>query len=115
MTNECEICFSADGSLLSSPIWLDSTIAHFIQVDIQKSPSYCVELLGIVRKIRSGELASWGGVGNAYNIEVGAEGVVIQEEWTDHPSVARLTLGQFESAVAAWHAHLQSQGVNPDQ
>ena len=115
MTSEREICFGDDGILLSSPIWLDGTIVNFIRTDIQRSPSYCLELLGVIRKIRTGELSSWGGVGNAYDIEIGVEGVVIREEWADHPSVARLSLDQLESTIVAWHAYLQSQGINPDQ
>jgi hypothetical protein len=115
MNNFNELQFDSDGKVTQAPSWATDTLVHFLQVDIQRSPSYCAELLTIISKVRKGDLASWGGVGNAYDLEIGPDGVSLQAEWESDPIEIRLSLAQFETAVASWREYLHKAKVNPDQ
>jgi hypothetical protein len=77
--------------------------AHATSVmDIQQSPDWARDLLAKITDVKSGVLPSWERIGNAYRLQLSAEGALIEDLVGPPGAAQRVPLEEVEAAVTAW-------------
>jgi hypothetical protein len=77
-------------------------LAAFLVMDIQRNPQWARGLAEQIEAVKSGRLSGWERIGNAYRLELTAEGALI-EDLVDEGSPAQMvSLEEFSTAVDAW-------------
>lgn len=82
-------------------------LVAFLVMDIQRTPQWARELADRIEQVKTGKLAVWERIGNAYRLELTDQGALI-EDLADEDSPAQkitpgeITLGETSKAVEAW-------------
>lgn len=77
-------------------------LAAFLQMDIQQSPQWCVDLRVKIHEVKSGTRACWERIGNAYRLQLGTAGAWIEDLVDATSAPQTVSLEEFEAAVNAW-------------
>ena len=85
-------------------------VAAFLVMDIQQSPQWADELAMQVDAVAAGALPKWERIGNAYRLELAADGAVIEDLVDETSEAQRLPLSEFREAVSAWIVKLNRNG-----
>ncbi len=81
-------------------------VVAFLVMDIQQSPQWAEELLKQVDAVASGALPTWERIGNAYRLELSANGALIEDLVDETSPAYRVPLAEFRAAVSAWSERL---------
>jgi len=77
-------------------------VAEFLVLDIQRSPEWTRDLLEKVELVRSGKLAQWERIGNAFCLELSANGATIDDLVDETTPPQTVSLEEFQKAAIAW-------------
>jgi hypothetical protein len=82
-------------------------LASFLQSDVQGDLAYAGELLAEIAAAERGEAPLPRRIGNAFAIEIGADGGVIRNVVLDDAEPERFSLGELREALALWAAAIE--------
>jgi hypothetical protein len=77
-------------------------LVAFLVMDIQHNPQWARELAQRVEAVDSGRLAGWERIGNAYRLELTAEGAWIEDLVDENAPRQMVPLSEFSTALGAW-------------
>jgi hypothetical protein len=77
-------------------------VAAFLVMDIQRSPDWARDLRAKIAAVKTGTLASWERIGNAYRLHLSAEGALIEDLVDSTGAPQHIPLEELEAAVTAW-------------
>lgn len=77
-------------------------LAEFLLMDIQHSPEWAKDLLDKITLIQSGSLKNWERIGNAFGLNLSAEGAKIEDLVDENNPPETVLLEEFHQAVIAW-------------
>ena len=76
----------------------------FLVMDIQRNPQWAGELAERIGAVKSGRLSSWERIGNAYRLELTADGALIEDLVEEDTPAQLIPLTEFSAAIDAWIA-----------
>ena len=79
-------------------------LAAFLVMDIQRNPQWAREIVQRLGAVKSGRLASWERIGNAYRLELTADGALIEDLVEEDTPAQLIPLTEFSAAIDAWIA-----------
>ncbi len=82
-------------------------IAEFLTIDIQQSPEWAQELLDKIEAIQVGTLPKWERNGNAFYLELSADGAAIEDVVDETSPIQTVSLDEFRAAVLAWRERIE--------
>ena len=82
-------------------------VAEFLTIDIQQSPEWTQELLDKIEAIATGKLDRWERNGNAFYLELSADGAAIEDAVDETSSIQTVSLDEFRAAVLAWRERIE--------
>lgn len=88
-------------------------LASFLQSDVQGDLAGARALLAEIAAAERGEAPQPGGIGNAFSIAIGAEGVVIRNAVVEDARPERYDFAELRLAFAAWIAAIERARRNP--
>ena len=77
-------------------------LAAFLMMDIQHNPDWAHELAARIEQVKSGKLAVWERIGNAYRLELTGQRALIEDLVDEDSPAAAVSLEDFGNAVKAW-------------
>ena len=77
-------------------------LVAFLVMDIQRNPEWARELTDRIEQVKSGKLAVWERLGNAYRLELTGKGALIEDLVDEDGPAEEITLEDFSKAVEAW-------------
>ena len=83
-------------------------VGWYLEQDIQSSDVNCEEILQVCDRIANREEQEWGGVGNAHDINIRADGVRIENVYSDTVAPCELTIEEFKEVIRAWKSLVES-------
>lgn len=89
------------------------TLASFLQSDVQGDLAGARALLTEIAAAERGEAPQPGGIGNAFSIAIGADGVLIGNAMIEDARPERYDLAEFGQALAAWIAAIERAHHKP--
>jgi hypothetical protein len=92
--------FQWPGRRVSDPA--HEMLAAFLVMDIQHNIQWARELAQRVEAVGCGRLAVWERIGNAYRLELTAEGVLIEDLVDETAADQTVPLAEFGTALHAW-------------
>jgi uncharacterized protein YacL (UPF0231 family) len=98
-----------DGNPRVEPELSSRLLGHFLTEDIQDSPPTCSEILRVIERISSGEMASWRLVGNAHVLSLSADEVIVESLFDPSARPCRLSLVDFREILRSWLHFLESE------
>ena len=103
-----EIPFHWPGERADDPAHI--RVAEFLTFDIQQSPEWARELIEKIEAIANGELQTWERNGNAFYLQLSANGASIEDTVDETSPVQTVSLDEFRTAVLAWSEHIEKLG-----
>lgn len=82
-------------------------VAEFLTIDIQQSPEWTQELIDKIEAIATGKLERWERNGNAFYLELSADGAAIEDVVDETSPMQTVSLEEFRAAVLAWRERIQ--------
>jgi hypothetical protein len=82
-------------------------LAAYLVVDIQRNLEWAKQLAERIRSVQTGKIAGWERIGNAYRLELTADGALIEDLIAEDGCVQTVALEELSKAVETWIA-LQS-------
>ncbi|HKV07388.1 MAG TPA: YacL family protein [Thermoanaerobaculia bacterium] len=79
-----------------------STVADFLESDVQGSLELAHEILRALDRIDAGTIDSWEVTGNAHTLTLSKQGVAIQSEVDEDAGPMLLAKSQFREVMAGW-------------
>jgi hypothetical protein len=80
----------------------------FLTMDIQRTREAAIELAEKLAAVRSGELAGWERLGNAYCLNLHPDRATIEDTIDDQSATCTLSIDDFAQLVQDWIASLES-------
>ena len=77
-------------------------LVAFLVMDIQRNPEWANELAEQINAVKSGRLAGWERIGNAYRLELTTKDAFLEDLVEDDNGGQRISLKEFSQAVDAW-------------
>lgn len=77
-------------------------VAEFLVIDIQRSPDWTRDLLEKLELVQSGNLAQWERIGNAFHLELSANGATIDDLVDENIPPETVPLEELQKATIAW-------------
>ena len=77
-------------------------LGAFLVMDIQQNPEWAQELADRTADVRSGRLAEWERIGNAYRLELTNRGAMLEDLVDEDCPEQVIPLKEFSDAVHAW-------------
>jgi hypothetical protein len=77
-------------------------LVGFLVMDIQRNPEWANELAARIMEVKSGRLAGWERIGNAYRLELTGKNAFLEDLVDEDIRVQRISLKEFSQAVDAW-------------
>lgn len=81
----------------------------FLVMDLQHSPEWIKEVLMQIEAVRSQNTKHWERLGNAYALNLTAEGAKIEDLVDESQPIHIVPLAEFEAAVQVWLQQIQNQ------
>lgn len=82
-------------------------LAAFLVLDIQRNLDWAKELAEKTEAVQAGNLKEWERIGNAFRLELTADGALIEDLIDEDSSMQTIDLGEFSKAVEMWFADLK--------
>ena len=77
-------------------------VAEFLVIDIQRSPEWARDLLEKIQLVQSGNLPQWERIGNAFCLELSANGATIDDLVDETIPAQTVSLEELQKATIAW-------------
>lgn len=91
-----------------------STVADFLESDVQGSLELAHEILRALDRIDSGAIDSWEVTGNAHTLTLSKKGVAIRSEIDEEAAPLLLAGSQFREVMAGWISFVAEGRTNTD-
>ena len=82
-------------------------LAAFLQSDVQGDAESARALLAEIGAAERGDTPQPGGVGNAFSITIGADGVTLRNAVVEDAVPERYSLGELRAALKGWMAAIE--------
>ncbi len=82
-------------------------LAAFLVLDIQRNLEWAVELAEKIEAVQTGKLNEWERIGNAFRLELTADGALIEDLIDEDSFLQTIDLTEFSKAVEMWIADLR--------
>lgn len=82
-------------------------VAEFLTIDIQQSPAWTQELIDKIEAIATDKLERWERNGNAFYLELSADGATIEDVVDETSPLETVSLEEFRAAVLAWREAME--------
>jgi hypothetical protein len=79
---------------------LPSTVAAFLEQDVQGATAWADELIGLIDQLTAGTLPAWEGVGNAFALTLSPAAASIECLWGD--DACTVTLAELRQSIVEW-------------
>jgi uncharacterized protein YacL (UPF0231 family) len=105
---QLEFYWDAGGDARARCKGTGSTLAGFLESDLQGSPSAAQEVLRAVDDVESGRVPSWERTGNSYTLTLSHQGASLRNEMDEDAKPHHLSLPAVRDAVADWLSFLEA-------
>ena len=82
-------------------------LSAFLVLDIQRNLEWAVELAEKIEAVQTGKLNEWERIGNAFRLELTADGALIEDLIDEDSFLQTIDLTEFSKAVEMWIADLR--------
>jgi hypothetical protein len=84
-------------------------LAAFLVMDIQRNPDWAHQLADRLVQVKTGKLPVSERIGNAYRLELTAQGALIEDLVDEDSAAQEITLEEFSKALEAWIKSFESE------
>ena len=90
-------------------------VGEWLESDIQGSEASATEMIAVFDQVRSGQIPTWEGTGNAFHVETDGHSARMSCLWDESQPQCSIPLDDLREAVARWAEFIRSGRSKPEQ
>ena len=77
-------------------------LAHFLESDVQRSTTFCLEILAAIEAVGEGRLRDWTRTASTHTLTLSLEGAQIEPDFDEASEPGHVSLSDLSETVTRW-------------